>query len=58
MITVKINNHKFEADLKRVMRKVEGEGRAVILKAGGQAIASIATRAFRDETLRPAGGHR
>lgn len=54
MITVKINSHKFEADLKRLMRKVEGEGRAVILKAGGQSIASMATRAFRDETLRPA----
>lgn len=54
MITVKINNHKFEADLKRVMRKVEGEGRAAILKAGGMAVADMATESFRDASLRPA----
>lgn len=54
MITIKINNHKFEADLRRLANKVQGPGRAQILKAGGVAIASSATRAFRDAGLRPA----
>lgn len=53
-IQLSINTHKMEADLRHLLGKVQGPGRALILKAGGHAVASISTRAFRDESLRPA----
>lgn len=51
-ISMTIKNHKLEADLKKMMRNIQGPGRALVLKAGGQAIAAMATRSFRDPKLR------
>lgn len=52
-LSITISGGKLQADLRRLVAHMRGEGRTKVLKAGGHAIAAMATRAFRDESLRP-----
>lgn len=52
-LSISISGGKLQADLRRLVAHMQGAGRAKVLKAGGHAIAAMATRAFRDESLRP-----
>lgn len=52
-IPISVDSKTFRATMQAIENSVVGPGRKLILKAGGVAVASLATRAFRDESLRP-----
>lgn len=52
-LSITIQSGRLQADMRRVMAQFRGPGRALVLKAGGHAVAAMATRSFRDPSLRP-----
>lgn len=53
-ISITVQSGRLHANMRRVMAQFNGPGRALVLKAGGHAVAEMATRSFRDAALRPA----
>ncbi len=53
-LSITISGGKLQLSLRRLVAHMKGPGRTKVLKAGGHAVAGLATRAFRDESPRPA----